>query len=158
VRHQKIKTSPLGGKVADRFSERNPTYDCPASLSCTRTVLDKQNTQHCTRLDRINVPEKAQLFGTESREYLAGKVFGKTVRVEVVDVDRYRREVGRIRQPFHVDTNGDSGYVSPFVHGNPGEVLVDWSKRLPCAIRAQKIGFDRCRDFQHLRFSAESRR
>lgn len=46
-----------------------------------------------TRAER---PEKAQPFGTKSRENLAGKVFGNTVRVEVIDVDRYKREVGRI--------------------------------------------------------------
>jgi micrococcal nuclease len=31
-----------------------------------------------------------------ARENLAGKVFGQTVRVEVIDIDRYHREVGRI--------------------------------------------------------------
>jgi endonuclease YncB( thermonuclease family) len=45
---------------------------------------------HGTRRD--DAPEKAQPFGTKSRENLAGKVFGKTVRVDVVDVDRYKRE------------------------------------------------------------------
>ena len=45
---------------------------------------------------RIDAPEKAQAFGTKAREQLAGKVFGQIVRVEVIDVDRYRREVGRI--------------------------------------------------------------
>ena len=30
------------------------------------------------------------------RDNLAANVFGKTVRVDVVDVDRYHREVGRI--------------------------------------------------------------
>ena len=34
--------------------------------------------------------------GRKSREDLAGKVFGKTVRVEIVEADRYRRRVGRI--------------------------------------------------------------
>ena len=40
--------------------------------------------------------EKGQPFGTKAREALAGKVFGQAVRIEVIDVDRYRREVGRI--------------------------------------------------------------
>ena len=30
------------------------------------------------------------------RENLADKVFGQVVRVEVIDIDRYKREVGRI--------------------------------------------------------------
>jgi micrococcal nuclease len=40
--------------------------------------------------------EKGQAFGTKARENLAAKVFRQTVRIEVIDVDRYHREVGRI--------------------------------------------------------------
>lgn len=35
-------------------------------------------------------------MGTKARENLAGKVFKQEVRVEVIDADRYHREVGRI--------------------------------------------------------------
>jgi micrococcal nuclease len=62
----------------------------------TLTVLDGSNVQHKIRLAGIDAPEKGQPFGTKARENLAGKVFGQTVHVEVIDVDRYRREVGRI--------------------------------------------------------------
>ncbi len=62
----------------------------------TLTVLDASNAQHKIRLAGIDAPEKAQPFGTKAREQLAGKVFKQTVRVEVIDVDRYHREVGRI--------------------------------------------------------------
>jgi endonuclease YncB( thermonuclease family) len=62
----------------------------------TLTVVDGANTQHKIRLAGIDAPEKKQAFGTKAREALADKVFGKTVRVDVIDVDRYRREVGRI--------------------------------------------------------------
>jgi endonuclease YncB( thermonuclease family) len=62
----------------------------------TLTILDSANTQHKIRLAGIDAPEKSQPFGTKSRENLAGKVFGQPVRVEVIDVDRYHREVGRI--------------------------------------------------------------
>jgi endonuclease YncB( thermonuclease family) len=51
--------------------------------------------QHKIRLHGIDAPEKGQAFGTKARENLAAKVFGKIVRVEVVDVDRYSREVVR---------------------------------------------------------------
>jgi len=61
----------------------------------TLTVLDTANTQHKIRLHGIDAPEKGQAFGTKARENLAAKVFGKIVRVEVVDVDRYSREVVR---------------------------------------------------------------
>jgi micrococcal nuclease len=62
----------------------------------TLTVLDESKTQHKIRLAGIDAPEKGQAFGTKARENLAAKVFGQNVRVEVIDVDRYRREVGRI--------------------------------------------------------------
>jgi endonuclease YncB( thermonuclease family) len=62
----------------------------------TLTVLDDAKVQHKIRLHGIDAPKKVQPFGTKARESLAAKVFGKIVRVEVVDVDRYRREVGRI--------------------------------------------------------------
>jgi endonuclease YncB( thermonuclease family) len=62
----------------------------------TLTVLDDAKEQHKIRLHGIDAPEKGQAFGTKARENLTAKVFGKIVRVEIVDVDRYRREVGRI--------------------------------------------------------------
>jgi endonuclease YncB( thermonuclease family) len=62
----------------------------------TLTVLDEAKTQHKIRLAGIDAPEKGQAFGTKSRENLAAKVFRQNIRVEVIDVDRYRREVGRI--------------------------------------------------------------
>jgi endonuclease YncB( thermonuclease family) len=62
----------------------------------TLTILDESKTQHKIRLAGIDAPEKAQPFGTKARENLAAKVFGQNVRVDVIDVDRYHREVGRI--------------------------------------------------------------
>jgi endonuclease YncB( thermonuclease family) len=62
----------------------------------TLTVLDDAKVQHKIRLAGIDAPERKQAFGTKSREVLTAKVFGTAVHVEVVDVDRYRREVGRI--------------------------------------------------------------
>jgi endonuclease YncB( thermonuclease family) len=62
----------------------------------TLTVLDADKVQHKIRLGGIDAPEKGQPFGTKAREALGDKVFGKAVRVEVIDVDRYQREVGRI--------------------------------------------------------------
>ena len=62
----------------------------------TLTVLDDSKTQHKIRLAGIDAPEKGQAFGTKARENLASKVFKQDVRVEVIDIDRYKREVGRI--------------------------------------------------------------
>jgi micrococcal nuclease len=62
----------------------------------TLTVLDSAKQRHRIRLAEIDAPEKSQPFGTKARENLGSKVFGKAVRVEVVDIDAYHREVGRI--------------------------------------------------------------
>ena len=62
----------------------------------TLTVLDGSNTQYKIRLAGIDAPEKGQPFGTKARENLAAKVFGKVVRVEVIDIDPYHRLAGRI--------------------------------------------------------------
>lgn len=48
------------------------------------------------RLSGIDAPEKGQRFGNKAREALGDKVFQQSVRVDVIDIDRYRREVGRI--------------------------------------------------------------
>lgn len=50
----------------------------------------------CERESATDTVAKGHAFGTKAREALGIKVFGKIVRVEVVDVDRYRREVRRI--------------------------------------------------------------
>jgi endonuclease YncB( thermonuclease family) len=62
----------------------------------TLTVLDESKSQHKIRLAGIDAPEKGQAFGTKAREALGDKVFQQSVRVEVIDIDRYKREVGRI--------------------------------------------------------------
>jgi endonuclease YncB( thermonuclease family) len=62
----------------------------------TLTILDDSKTQHKIRLAGIDSPEKKQAFGNKAREALGDKVFQQLVRVEVIDVDRYHREVGRI--------------------------------------------------------------
>jgi endonuclease YncB( thermonuclease family) len=62
----------------------------------TLTILDESKTQHKIRLAGIDAPEKGQPFGTKAREALGDKVFQEQVRIDVIDVDRYRREVGRI--------------------------------------------------------------
>jgi endonuclease YncB( thermonuclease family) len=62
----------------------------------TLTVLDDSKTQHKIRLAGIDAPEKGQAFGNKAREALGDKVFQQTIRIEVIDIDRYHREVGRI--------------------------------------------------------------
>ena len=60
------------------------------------TILDAATTQHKIRLAGIDAPELAQSFGTKARDGLAEKVRGKVVRVDVIDIDRNKQEVGRM--------------------------------------------------------------
>jgi endonuclease YncB( thermonuclease family) len=90
----------------------------------TLTILDASNAQHRIRLAGIDAPEKGQPFGTKARENLAAKVFGQTVRVEVIDVDRYMREVGRIylRERFVNMEMVRDGFAWRYVqYDKPGE-------------------------------------
>jgi len=72
----------------------------------TLAVLDNAMTKHKILLAGSDAPEKGQPFGTKTREALSSKVFGQAVRVDVIDIDRYQREVGRIDQGEH-DVNAE---------------------------------------------------
>lgn len=62
----------------------------------TITVLTGGRESIRVRLAEIDAPEKSQAFGQRSKQSLSDLVFGKTVRVEQQDVDRYGRVVGRV--------------------------------------------------------------
>lgn len=62
----------------------------------TVTVLDAQKTQHKIRLSGIDAPEKAQDFGTRSKQNLSNLVFGKKVEIPDGIKDRYGRTVSRV--------------------------------------------------------------
>ena len=62
----------------------------------TITVLTPAKESVKVRLYGIDAPESKQAFGARAKQELSGLVFGKAVRVEVVDKDRYGRTVGRV--------------------------------------------------------------
>ena len=74
------------------------------------TVLASDNRQVKVRLAGIDAPERSQSFGQSSRRNLSDLVFGKEVRVSVVDTDRYGRIVGIVYVP---------------VPGPNGEIVID---------------------------------
>ena len=61
----------------------------------TVTVL-YENQQHKIRLSGIDAPESHQAFGDKAKKALADKVFGKEVRVEWSEEDRYKRILGEL--------------------------------------------------------------
>jgi endonuclease YncB( thermonuclease family) len=62
----------------------------------TITVLTEAKEQVKVRLHGIDAPELGQAFGRNSKQALSDRVFGKEVRVAVVDTDRYGRTVGEV--------------------------------------------------------------
>jgi endonuclease YncB( thermonuclease family) len=62
----------------------------------TLTILDADHRQTKVRLAEIDAPESHQPYGTRAKQVLSELVFGRDVRVVVVDIDRYGRTVGRI--------------------------------------------------------------
>lgn len=68
----------------------------------TITVPRDGNTQKGVPLASIEAPEKSQPYGTRAKRTLSDLVFDQTVRVDVVDVDRYGRTVGSV---WLVDVN-----------------------------------------------------
>ena len=57
----------------------------------TLTCLTADQQQIKTRLARIDAPEKRQPYGERSRQSLAGMVFDRDVRLDVLTTDRYGR-------------------------------------------------------------------
>ncbi len=62
----------------------------------TATVLVQGQEQVRIRFWGIDSPEKGQPFGTQARQKLAELIFGKHVRVDVVEYDRYGRSIGKV--------------------------------------------------------------
>lgn len=61
----------------------------------TLTVLENRKPVKI-RLANIDAPERAQAFGTRSRESLSDLCFGKDARFDVQDKDRYGRLVATV--------------------------------------------------------------
>jgi endonuclease YncB( thermonuclease family) len=62
----------------------------------TLIVLTPEKRQIKVRLVEIDAPEKSQAYGQRSKQSLSDLVFGKQIRVEQQDRDRYGRVVGRV--------------------------------------------------------------
>lgn len=62
----------------------------------TLTVLDNNKGLTKIRLHQIDAPEKKQDFGQRSKQSLSDLAYGKQVRVEVYDTDKYGRKVGKV--------------------------------------------------------------
>ena len=62
----------------------------------TLTLLDDSNRQKKVRLAEIDAPESHQPYGSRAKQELSELAFGRSAAVQVQDIDRYGRTVGRI--------------------------------------------------------------
>ncbi len=62
----------------------------------TITVLDAGHGLTKIRLHQIDAPEKKQDYGQRSKQSLSELAYGKQVRVEGFDTDKYGRTVGKV--------------------------------------------------------------
>ena len=60
------------------------------------TILIAGNRQLKIRLAEIDAPERDQPFGTKSKQALSDLVFGETISVQPITIDRYGRTVARL--------------------------------------------------------------
>lgn len=70
----------------------------------TITVLTPEKNSIKIRLAEIDAPESKQPYGQKAKQALSDLVFEKEVKVEIQDVDRYGRIVGKVFQ--------DDGYIN----------------------------------------------
>jgi endonuclease YncB( thermonuclease family) len=89
--------SAIGGcSAAAEDSGQRLTGKVVAIADGDTLTLLVDSTQTKVRLAEIDAPESRQPWGNRSKQALATKVFGKLVTVEVLEIDRYGRTVGRV--------------------------------------------------------------
>ena len=62
----------------------------------TITLVDNKNKKYKIRLDKIDAPEKKQLYGLQSQSELAKLILNKKIKVIYSKIDRYQRVLGVI--------------------------------------------------------------
>lgn len=65
----------------------------------TITVRDTDGAQHKVRLHAVDAPELKQAHGLKSQGWLSDQLLNETVKVRVMDKDRYQREVAKVLIP-----------------------------------------------------------
>jgi endonuclease YncB( thermonuclease family) len=62
----------------------------------TLTIATDENKLVKIRLYGIDSPEKKQNFGDKAQDFLSQQIKDKYVTVDVIDIDQYKRSVGRV--------------------------------------------------------------
>ena len=76
---------------------KEPYYAKVVGITDGDTIKVLHNkTQVKIRLYGIDTPEKGQAFGSKAKQFTADQVFGKSVIVTPMDIDRYGRTVALV--------------------------------------------------------------
>lgn len=90
-------TSAAAQPTAAAKGQRYRAVITAVSDGDTVRVRDTHGRTRKIRLAFIDAPETKQKHGTESRAALAALTDGREADVEIIDIDRYQREVARLR-------------------------------------------------------------
>jgi endonuclease YncB( thermonuclease family) len=88
----------------------------------------------------VDSPESSQDYGLESKEFVMKRVSGKTVKVQVMDTDRYGRKVGKIYYGSGKYLNEEvvrAGYAWHYRQYAPNDSDI---KQAEATARSSKIG------------------
>lgn len=105
----------------------------------TATVLVDGNRQVKVRFHGIDAPESAQDFGQRAKQKMSDLIYGKEVKVDILERDKYGRSVGKV-YVGGVYTNLEmvkSGLAWHYVQYAPNDTDLANAER---AARASKVG------------------
>ncbi len=72
------------------------TGKCVAVTDGDTAKVMREGKEVKVRFWGIDTPEKKQAYGTKAKQFTSGLIFGKVVKVVIMDTDRYGRFVGKI--------------------------------------------------------------
>jgi len=62
----------------------------------TFKILKLDSTQLKVRLANIDCPEKKQPYSDKAKQFVSDAIFGKSVQLEILKKDRYRRAIANV--------------------------------------------------------------
>lgn len=89
-----LKTEPSTPTTTTKKNSEYQGKVIKVSDGDTIQVVDKNGQKHKIRFAGIDAPESKQSSGQDSQRYLSRLILNQNVTVQVIDVDRYGREVG----------------------------------------------------------------
>jgi endonuclease YncB( thermonuclease family) len=105
----------------------------------TFKLLTKDSILYRIRIANIDSPERKQPFSKRAKQFTSGAIFGKNVKVEILNTDRYGRLIGIVIYNDSMILNDElvrNGMAWHYIKYSNDEVL----QKLEDDARARKIG------------------